>query len=442
MKLALTPSHLRFQPAVHRQFCRLPDPRVWPRILLANGWGRSRHETDGFHRRLAAVGHDSPRAHPGQPPSGPWRGQLVLCRRLFDSLPTALGSSGSPVDCVSLLDPETIRRLAEAYLVRLRALADDRAERVIDKMPENYMYLGLLARMFPAATVIHCRRDLRDVALSCWMADFRNITWANDPGHIAVNFECYLRLMNHWRTVLPITIHEVDYEEVVANLEPLVRRLFTAVGLEWDPACLDFHRTRRPIRSASFTQVHNRSTRNRSRAGSGTNTSLPISLLHFLRCGRGRSVSTNVSKAAGRSTRRLLLTPGRGRGSSRRRHPLCLDLLALSDAPQAVDDDPFVRMEIFHRSQAIIDGADFYRASLDDILTGHDEHARPTSASCNTASFRHQDGLVWCARDHPHPDGHAGQEQAIGIGNGSAQRAVPVAASIPTSIESILPRCG
>jgi hypothetical protein len=109
--------------------------------------------------------------------------------------------------------------------------------------------------MFPAATIIHCRRDLRDVALSCWMADFRNITWANDPGHIAANFECYLRLMNHWRTVLPITIHEVDYEEVVANLEPLVRRLLTAVGLDWDPACLDFHRTRRPIRSASFTQV-------------------------------------------------------------------------------------------------------------------------------------------------------------------------------------------
>ena len=78
--------------------------------------------------------------------------------------------------------------------------------------------------------------------------------------------------MNHWRTVLPITIHEVDYEEVVADLEPLVRRLLTAVGLDWDPACLDFHRTRRPIRSASFTQVRQPLYKKSVCAGSGTNT--------------------------------------------------------------------------------------------------------------------------------------------------------------------------
>lgn len=255
LKLAPTPTHVRFQPAVHSEFV--------DSLIRAFG--------PDFFSRTAGAGLDTKRMVfiVGLPRSGTTllehilashpqvhgAGELVLCRRLFDSLPTALGSSGSPVDCVSLLDPETIRRLAEAYLVRLRALADDRAERVIDKMPENYLYLGLLARMFPAATVIHCRRDLKDVALSCWMADFRNIIWANDPGHIAVNFECYLRLMNHWRTVLPITIHEVDYEEVVVNLEPLVRRLLKALGLDWDPACLDFHHTRRPIRSASFTQV-------------------------------------------------------------------------------------------------------------------------------------------------------------------------------------------
>ena len=64
----------------------------------------------------------------------------------------------------------------------------------------------------------------------------------------------------------------------------------------------------------------------------------------------------------------------------------------------------------------IIEGADFYRASLDDILTGHDEHALLTSVR-QYGLFRHQDGLVWCARGQPHSDGHAGQEQAIGIGN-------------------------
>jgi hypothetical protein len=122
-------------------------------------------------------------------------------------------------------------------------------------MLDNFLYLGLLAALFPGATVIHCRRDLRDVALSCWMADFRSLFWANDPGHIAVKFRAYLRLMDHWRAALPATIHEVDYEETVADLEGVARRLLAALDLEWDPACLEFHQTRRPIRTASVTQV-------------------------------------------------------------------------------------------------------------------------------------------------------------------------------------------
>ena len=77
-------------------------------------------------------------------------------------------------------------------------------------MPDNYLYLGLLATLFPRAMFIHCRRDLRDVAVSCWMTDFRTIRWANDPAHIAHRFSEYRRLMDHWRTVQPVPVHEVD----------------------------------------------------------------------------------------------------------------------------------------------------------------------------------------------------------------------------------------
>ncbi len=182
-------------------------------------------------------------------------GELPLGRRMFERLPAVLDPSASPMDCVPRLNAATIRGLAEAYLDRLRALAGDRAERVIDKMPENYLYLGLLTALFPGASVIHCRRDLRDVALSCWMTDFRSVTWAHDPGHIAVVFRAYLRLMDHWRAVLPATIHEVDYEETVSDLEGVARRLLAALDLGWDPACLEFHRTSRPILTGSVTQV-------------------------------------------------------------------------------------------------------------------------------------------------------------------------------------------
>jgi hypothetical protein len=122
-------------------------------------------------------------------------------------------------------------------------------------MPDNYMFVGLLATMFPRAVFIHCRRDLRDVAVSCWLTDFRSIRWANDPEHIATRSRSYDRLMNHWRAVLPVPVHEVNYEETVADSEPAARRLVAACGLDCEPACLEFYRTECPVRTASVTQV-------------------------------------------------------------------------------------------------------------------------------------------------------------------------------------------
>ena len=122
-------------------------------------------------------------------------------------------------------------------------------------MPENYLYLGLMASLFPRAKLIHCRRDLRDVAVSCWMTHFQKIRWANDQQHIAARFHQYQRLMEHWRKVLPVPLLDVDYEETVADLEGVARKLVARCGLAWEPACLEFHRTKRPVSTASAVQV-------------------------------------------------------------------------------------------------------------------------------------------------------------------------------------------
>ena len=159
------------------------------------------------------------------------------------------------MECVPHLDAPAIQRLAEQHLDQLAARDGGQSVRIVDKMPDNYLYLGLLAALFPRATFIHCRRDLRDVAVSCWMTDFRTIRWANDPAHIAGRFSEYRRLMDHWRAVLPVPVHDVDYEETVADLEGVARRLLEVCGLEWDPVCLEFHRTERTVRTASLTQV-------------------------------------------------------------------------------------------------------------------------------------------------------------------------------------------
>ena len=182
-------------------------------------------------------------------------GELPLARQSFDEIPSLLGHTDEPIDCVSYLSASTIRELATRHEQRLSEFDGGRSQRVVTKMPENYYYLGLIALMFPQAVVIHCRRDLRDVAVSCWLTNFSEIRWANHIDHIASRFRGYRRLMEHWSSSLPVTIHEVVYEETVGDLDGVARRLVDLCGLEWNPACLEFHKTRRPIRTASLTQV-------------------------------------------------------------------------------------------------------------------------------------------------------------------------------------------
>jgi tetratricopeptide (TPR) repeat protein len=182
-------------------------------------------------------------------------GELRLARQSFEAIPQVLGRTEGPLPCVPDLKSESIRVLADRHFEALRVLDDGKSERIVDKMPDNYMYLGFLAALFPDAVFIHCRRDLRDVAFSCWMTDFRSIRWANDPENIATRFEQYRRLMRHWQTVLPVPIHEVEYEKLVDDFETQARRLLAACDLEWEPACGRFHETARPVRTASLTQV-------------------------------------------------------------------------------------------------------------------------------------------------------------------------------------------
>jgi hypothetical protein len=164
------------------------------------------------------------------------------------------GRPGTPLDCLPYVDKAAATRLASAYLDGLDAL-DCAASRVVDKMPENTQFLGLIAALFPRAKVIHCRRDVRDVALSCWLTEFGLLRWGSDMSHIATRIEEYRRLIAHWRRVLPIPILEVDYDAMVNNLEVEARTLMAFCGLEWHPRALTFYETRRPVRTPSTAGV-------------------------------------------------------------------------------------------------------------------------------------------------------------------------------------------
>ncbi|HTU16548.1 MAG TPA: tetratricopeptide repeat protein [Gemmataceae bacterium] len=181
-------------------------------------------------------------------------GELRFAREDFEFLPEAMKSSDPEMTCLARIDREAIQTVAQRHLDRLHGL-NSTALRIVDKMPDNYMYVGMLAVLFPKARFIHCRRDLRDIAVSCWITNFRQIRWANDLDHIASRFHEYQRLMRHWEATLPLPLLHIDYEETVGDFESVARRLVAWCGLEWEPACLDYHQTKRPVRTASVTQV-------------------------------------------------------------------------------------------------------------------------------------------------------------------------------------------
>ena len=148
-----------------------------------------------------------------------------------------------------------LRRMGRRYLEQLDKVSPS-ADRVTDKLPFNFMHLGVIALLFPGAKVVHCRRHPLDNCLSCYFTSFADqIRFANRLDTLGRYFLDYHRLMAHWQRVLPIEILDLPYERLVDDTEGQVRRLLAHCGLEWDDACLAFYNTERGVRTPSRWQV-------------------------------------------------------------------------------------------------------------------------------------------------------------------------------------------
>jgi Tfp pilus assembly protein PilF len=148
------------------------------------------------------------------------------------------------------------RNIGQVYLDAL-AKAAPHEPRVTDKWVENFEHLGLIHACLPNAVIIHCQRDPRDTALSCFAIRFLvGQAYSYDLTELGRYWRAYDRLMAHWRAVLPPErIFEAPYEAVVGDVEGWARRLIAHCGLDWDDACLRFYESGRPVTSASFAQV-------------------------------------------------------------------------------------------------------------------------------------------------------------------------------------------
>jgi tetratricopeptide (TPR) repeat protein len=126
----------------------------------------------------------------------------------------------------------------------------------IDKMPNNFSHVGLIHSMLPNAIVIDVRRHPMDSCFSTYKQHFaEGQSFSYDLDDLGRYYRCYLSLMDHWDAVLPGKVLHLQYEHLVRDPETNIRRLLTHCGLDFEPGCLAFHETKRPVRTASAEQV-------------------------------------------------------------------------------------------------------------------------------------------------------------------------------------------
>ncbi|TAN09047.1 MAG: sulfotransferase family protein [Rhodanobacteraceae bacterium] len=157
---------------------------------------------------------------------------------------------------VPRLAPAELRRIGAEYVERVFQRAP-MATHVINKTTLNYRHVGLIRMVLPGARIIHARRDPMDSCFSCYthLFDGDNLPYTYDLGTLGRYFVRYATLMRHWHAVVPDAVLDVRYEELVGDTEGQVRRMLGYLGLPWDARCLEFHRNRRVVATASLAQV-------------------------------------------------------------------------------------------------------------------------------------------------------------------------------------------
>ncbi len=158
-------------------------------------------------------------------------------------------------ESVRAVPPEQFAMLGRRYLDETAPIRTGRAH-FIDKMPNNFSHVGLIHSMLPKATVIDVRRHPMDCCFSTFKQYFaEGQSFSYDLETLGRYYRCYLSLMDHWDQVLPGNVLHLGYEALVRDPQTQIRRLLTHCGLEYEPGCLAFHETRRPVRTASAEQV-------------------------------------------------------------------------------------------------------------------------------------------------------------------------------------------
>lgn len=182
-------------------------------------------------------------------------GELENISEISKRMHQTLGVTQPYPFCMADLTRRQLDILAESYLKHISKLSRG-LPRVTDKMPHNFVSLGLIDLLFPEARVIHCRRDARDNCVAIFTQRFnKQHGYATNLADLGYYYRLYQSLMEHWRATIRVPMLELTYEDLVAEPERHIREIISFSGLPWDERCLRFHETKREVNTISYDQV-------------------------------------------------------------------------------------------------------------------------------------------------------------------------------------------
>jgi len=181
-------------------------------------------------------------------------GELAILRNLINDICTGKETAEFP-ECMTDLGLDEFERMGGTYIEKIRKYSAE-AEYITDKLPYNFMYVGVIKTILPAAKVIHCERNPMDTCFSIYKNDFIGThKYAFDLIELGQYYNLYRDLMTHWEKVLPGYLFSLQYENIVSDQQGQTKDLLNFCELPWDDACLSFHKTERTVSTASLTQV-------------------------------------------------------------------------------------------------------------------------------------------------------------------------------------------
>ncbi len=205
----------------------------------------------GMYRSGTTLTEQILSAHPDIAGAGEL-GQMIA---LIQDIPERLGTDIHYPACLDKLESSHLAAMAESYCEYTHQMAENEA-RITDKMPMNYLNIGLISLMFPNARILHCTRNPLDTCLSCYGNSFSSrMAYTADLTDLGVTYRQYQRIMEHWNSVDTVPIMEVNYETLVSDPEPLLKQIMEFIGMPWNDACMSFHETNRINATPSIDQV-------------------------------------------------------------------------------------------------------------------------------------------------------------------------------------------